>query len=146
MIFSKSFGYALRSVLYIALVCDENPRVQIEEVAIALHIPWHFLGKVMKQLAKEGIIDLVKGPFGGFSVNIKINATPLIKIISLTDSTVQFNECILRLKKCNAAKPCPLHNQMGKNRKELTDIFKETTLGDLMKKTEKNLIGLFTLP
>lgn len=142
MIFSKSFGYALRSVLYLALVSDEKPRVYIEEIAGALHIPRHFLGKIMKLMAREGIIDSVKGPFGGFSVNKKTTTTSLIRIITLTNGTAQFNECILRLKKCNADEPCPLHHRMERNRKELKAIFKETTIGDLMKNNSNDFIGL----
>lgn len=140
MVFSKSFGYALRSVLYLVMKNEEQPRVQIQEVADHLKIPRHFLGKIMKQLAKEGIIDSVKGPFGGFCINNKTTSIPLMKIIDLTDGLGQFKECVLRLKKCNAAKPCPMHGKIEKNRKELTAIFTGTTIGDLIKTDVKNFV------
>lgn len=139
MVFSKSFGYAVRSVLYLVMIHDEQPRTQIQDVAAQLKVPRYFLGKIMKQLAKEGIIDSVKGPFGGFSSNDRTRSTSLIKIIELTEGTAQFKECVLRLRKCNAAKPCPMHSRIEKNRNELISMFKATTVEDLMKGNLKYL-------
>ena len=141
MVFSKSFGYALRSILYLVMVSEEQPRVQIHEVAYHLKVPKHFLGKIMQQLAKEGIIDSVRGPSGGFSINERTTTTPLIKIIELTDGLQQFKECVMRLKKCNAARPCPMHNRIEKNRKELTLIFTGTTVGDLIKTDVEDFVN-----
>src|SRR5512138_1395209 len=100
MIFSKSFGYALRSVLYVVMVSKEQSRVQIQEVADRLQIPKHFLGKIMKMLAKEKIIDSVKGPFGGFSVNENTTSIPIFTLLEITDGIDQFQECSLRLRRC----------------------------------------------
>lgn len=140
MVFSKSFGYALRSILYIVSINDTQPRVQILEVAGHLKVPRHFLGKIMKELAKEGLINSVKGPFGGFSINEKTLKTSLLKIIELTDGTKQFNECVLRLRKCNAAKPCAMHQRIEKNRRELLAMFTDTTVNDLIKTNTKDFV------
>ena len=51
MIFSKSFGYAIRGILYIAVMKNEKQRVQLDEMAGKLNIPRHFLGKIMKRMA-----------------------------------------------------------------------------------------------
>lgn len=141
MIFSKSFGYALRSILYVVMVNENQPRVQIQEVADNLQIPKHFLGKIMKMLAKEKIIDSVKGPFGGFFVNESTTSTPLIKLMELTDGLEQFQECSLRLRKCNADKPCPMHNRIVQNRNELIAMFSSTTVGDLIRKDQEDFIN-----
>lgn len=122
------------------MVKDEQPRVQIQELAAHLKIPKHFLGKIMQQLAMEGVIDSVKGPFGGFSINKKTIDTPLLKLIELTDGLQQFKECVLRLKKCNAAKPCAMHNKIERNRRELAMIFTNTTIGDLIKSDVENFV------
>ena len=76
MIFSKSFGYALRGVLYVALSADKGP-VQLNEIAEALGVPRHFMGKIMKRLAHNSILDSQKGPSGGFEI-LKISYTWLI--------------------------------------------------------------------
>ncbi|MBI1782425.1 MAG: Rrf2 family transcriptional regulator [Sphingobacteriales bacterium] len=140
MVFSKSFGYALRSILYVVMINENQSRVQIQEVADNLQIPKHFLGKIMKMLAKEKIIDSVKGPFGGFSVNDGTTSIPLIRLMELTDGLEQFQECSLRLRKCNADKPCPMHHRIAQNRNELIAMFSSTTVGDLIKSDDKDFI------
>ncbi len=133
MVFSKSFGYALRSILYIAMISDTRQRrVQIQEIAQKLNVPRHFLGKIMKRVAKEGIIDSVKGPYGGFALNERTLSTKVIAIVDITDGMGQFNSCILRLRKCNPEKPCPLHHRIEENRREFTRIFADTTIADLL--------------
>jgi Rrf2 family protein len=140
MLFSKSFGYALRSILYLVMVNEEQPRVQIQEIATHLQVPQFFLGKIMKVLAKEKIIDSVKGPFGGFSINESTISTPLIKIIKITDGLEQFNECVLRFRKCNASRPCPMHDRIVNNRNELLAIFTNTTVGELIQKDTRDFL------
>lgn len=140
MVCSKSFGYALRGVLYVAMMSDQKPRVQVDEIAIKLAVPKHYLGKIMKQVVKEGILSSTKGPYGGFSTNEDTLKSPLIKILNITDGFEQLNTCVLRLRKCNSSRPCPLHEQIEANRKEWIQIFSKTSVGDLLNKEEANFL------
>ena len=141
MIFSKSFGYALRSVLYIALTAEEGKRVQIDEIAKKLNVPRYFLGKVMNKIVKEKILDSAKGPYGGFQLNDKTLATPLLRLIHITEGTDQFKNCVLSFRKCNAKRPCPLHHQLEAYKNQLLQLFSETTIGDVLKKNDPNFIN-----
>src|SRR6516164_3759971 len=69
MIFSKSFGYAVRGVLYVTFKQNNGRFVQVEEIASSLAVPKHFMGKILKRLVKEQILTSAKGPNGGFRVN-----------------------------------------------------------------------------
>ena len=84
MVFSKSFGYALRAILYIALSNKQKENIQLDEIAEQLALPRHFLGKVMNKLTNEGILNSIKGPHGGFSITEETLQTTLIKIIEIT--------------------------------------------------------------
>ena len=132
MFFSKSFGYALRGVIYVALVHEENRRVQVDEIAQRLAVPKHFLAKIMNRVVKEGILNSTKGPYGGFSINEETLNAPLIRLLKITDGMEQFNTCVLKLRKCNKANPCPLHFLMDKNRNDLLRNFSQTTIADLL--------------
>ncbi len=140
MFFSKSFGYALRGVLYVALVSEEKRRVQVNEIAKRLAVPKHFLAKIMNRVVNEGILDSTKGPYGGFSVNKETFSSPLIRILKITDGMEQFSTCVLRLRKCNKTNPCPLHFLMEKNRNDLLKNFSQTTVADLL--GQENKIGI----
>jgi Rrf2 family transcriptional regulator, iron-sulfur cluster assembly transcription factor len=137
---SKSFGYALRGILYISLMDDENRKVQVDEIAENLAVPRHFLGKIMKQVAKAGIIGSTRGKQGGFFITKNTLITPLIEIVYLTDGKDHFNSCLLSLRKCNASNPCPLHNKFTKHRKGIFNVYSQTTIGDLLRENKPEFI------
>ena len=80
MLFSKSFGYALRGILYIASMQDEHRLIQIDEIAAQLNVPRYFMGKILKRLVKENILLSTKGPYGGFSLHQQTLSLPLLPI------------------------------------------------------------------
>lgn len=140
MVFSKSFGYALRGILYIAVSSNDNARIQLAEIAEKLHIPRHFLGKVMRKLAEEGVINSMKGPYGGFSINEGTMKTPLRKLINITGEGEGFQTCVLRLRRCNSQNPCPLHEEVELLRSRWQSLLASTTVGDLLKKEQPDFI------
>jgi Rrf2 family protein len=140
MILSKSFGYALRGVLYIAKMQEEKRKIQIDEIAGNLSVPRHFLGKIMQQIVKAGLLRSTKGPYGGFSLTDKTLATPLIKLVEVTDGMDQFRICVLKLKYCDGKNPCPLHYEMEKIRANFLTVFTDTSVGDLVKDSNHDFI------
>ena len=141
MIFSKSFGYAVRGVLYIAVMQDEKKYVHVEEIASSLMVPRHFMGKILKRLVKEKLIASSKGPSGGFTVNDSTLDLPLIRLVDITDGLQGFGNCVLRVKACNEANPCPLHYQVEGVKHKLKSMLYETTIGDLLKEDKKDFIN-----
>jgi len=140
MIFSKTFGYALRGVLYVAIMQEEKTKVQLDEIAQELAVPKPFLGKVMKKLVKEGVINSTKGPNGGFFINKSTMAMPLLKLIELTGEPEEFSSCVLRLRKCNAKNPCPMHFQIESLRKQWQSLLASTSIGDILRKDQPDFI------
>ena len=132
MFFSKSFGYALRGILYIALTSSERPRIQVEEIARKLVVPKYFLSKIIKSLVQRDILNSTKGPYGGISLNDKTLSTPLYELLIITSGNRQLDNCVLRLSKCNSRHPCPLHNKMEVCKKELRQVLTNTRISDLL--------------
>jgi len=140
MMFSKSFGYAIRGILYVTLMSNEKEKVQLNEIAEKLSVPRYFLAKIMRRIAKEGILSSTKGPHGGFFINKKTLKVPLVRLIELTGGLEQFNTCVLGLKRCDAANPCPLHNQIEGSKKDFYKLFATTTIADLLQKDQPGYI------
>ena len=129
--FSKTFGYALRAAAYVAIHGKGGKKLSLQELSKGLGIPHYFLGKIMQDLVRHGILDSVKGPSGGFYVNAATARTPLIDILKITDGNLVFNQCALGINRCNAASPCPLHNDFAACRNGLLEVFSIKTLGAL---------------
>lgn len=140
MILSKSFGYALRGILYIAKLRDENRKIQIDEIASNLSVPKHFLGKIMQQTVKSGLLRSTKGPYGGFSLANDTLNTPLIRLVEITDGLEQYKICVLKLKYCDGHNPCPLHHEIESIRSKFLIVFSETTIGELLKDNKTEFI------
>ena len=140
MFLSKSFGYALRGILYVAVMQDEKRKVQIDEIATKLSVPKHFLGKIMQQVVKAGLLKSTKGPYGGFCLVDETLATPVIKIVEITDGMEQFSMCALKLKNCNGLNPCPLHYEMEELKRNFLNVFTKNTIGDLLKDSKSDLL------
>ncbi|TMI66011.1 MAG: Rrf2 family transcriptional regulator [Bacteroidetes bacterium] len=133
MVLSKSFGYALRSILYMAAVQEEKKHIQLQEIAAQLDVPRHFLGKVMKRLSKQGIIDSTKGHAGGYALNENTLSTPVMAIVMLIEGEELFNTCVIGFKKCNEHNPCPLHHKVVATKNEMIEVFNKTKISDLLK-------------
>lgn len=140
MIFSKTFGYALRGVMYVAHTNEDKPRVQLEEIAKELAVPRHFLGKVMKKLVREGVLSSMKGPSGGFFINEQTTGITLLRLIEVTGESEEFSSCVLRFQECNPLNPCPMHFQIESVRKQWQSILACTTIGDLLRKDQPDFI------
>ena len=140
MFFSKSFGYALRGILYITMMQDEQRKVQIDEIAEKLTVPKHFLGKIMKQLVKTRLLHSTKGPHGGFDLTNEALSTPLMRLVEITGGVEQFNLCVLQLRTCNGVNPCPLHDEVDIIKQNLQRLFMNTTIGDLVKEDKNEFI------
>ncbi len=134
---SKSCIYALRSILFIAHNASVDSKVGIKEVALALDLPIHYSGKILQQLSKNGIIQSIKGPNGGFYLNEEAQNVKLIEIIKIIDGLEFFTSCGLGLKQCSDDHPCPLHNDFKVFRDGLWELFNSKSILDLVSKIEE---------
>ena len=140
MFLSKSFGYALRGILYIAVMQDEHRKVQIDEIATKLSVPKHFLGKILQQIVKADLLKSTKGPYGGFALTTETLATPVIKLVEITDGMEQFSMCVLNFKHCNGLNPCPFHYERDEIKRNYLSLFTKNTFGDLLKDRKSDLL------
>lgn len=151
MLFSKTFGYALRSILYIASketfeLKEKASWVQLEEIAEELKGPRYFLGKVMKRLVKAGILSSQKGPHGGFGINEVTLITSLLQIAELTGEAIHSNTCVLQIKRCNISNPCALHKRALHLRDQWVMMLQATLIADLLNDQRENFIKFMSIP
>jgi Rrf2 family transcriptional regulator, iron-sulfur cluster assembly transcription factor len=119
---------------------DEKRYVQVEEIAAKLAVPRHFMGKIMKKLAKEKILISTKGPSGGFILGEHTMQMPLMDLIVIIDGVEIFDTCALRAKECNSASPCPMHFRLESVKRNLKSILSDTIIGDLLEEDKSEFI------
>lgn len=141
--FSKTCEYGIRATIYIASCSKEGKRTRLKDIASKIDSPEAFTAKILQLLAKNNIIDSVKGPAGGFEISEKkMKSIMLHKIVLAIDGDKIYNGCGLGLHKCNASKPCPLHNKFELIRDELKSMLTTTSIYTLSEGLSEGLVWL----
>lgn len=132
MLLSKTFSYAVRSILFIALTQKEEGYVKVDTISNSLGVPKPFLSKVLKTLAKNKLLISFKGPSGGFNLNKDTLELPLLRIASITNDIPEANKYLLHITDCDPSNPCAIHNKMDVINRNLITMLTDTTLLDLL--------------
>ena len=141
--FSKACEYGMKATLYIATHSLQEERVMLKEIAREINSPEAFTAKILQQLARNKIVDSVKGPFGGFQIEKKrIDEIRLSEIVSAIDGDNIYRGCGLGLEECNAKQPCPLHDKFVNIRNNLRKMLESTSLYELATDLEGGLTFL----
>ena len=131
--FSKACEYAIRSSIYIASQAMSGRRVSLTDVAQKIESPEAFTSKILQKLVKHNIIRSVKGPGGGFDVDVNQLQKIKLKLIVEAFEGDVLNRCSLGLNECSDIQPCPFHHKYKPVKERLLHIFENTSLQDLMK-------------
>lgn len=141
--FSKACEYAIRASIYIAVKSESGQRVSLKDIAGAIDSPEAFTAKILQQLSKDQLIDSVKGPSGGFSIDKKkLQSLRLSQIVYAIDGDRIYKGCGLGLKDCSERKPCPVHHKFKAIREELKTMLEKTTVTELASGLGKGLTFL----
>ena len=130
--FSKACEYGIRASMYIALQSLEGKRVSLKEIAEEIDSPVAFTAKILQQLSRNKIVDSVKGSAGGFQIEKEqIKKIKLSEIVYAIDGNNIYVDCGLGLKKCNANKPCPVHDKFVAIRDNLKNMLESASLQEM---------------
>jgi Rrf2 family protein len=137
--FSKACEYGLRATIYIAQKTSEEKKLGIEEIAKAIDSPMHFTGKILQSLTRAQVVSSIKGPNGGFYITSKQRQFPLIAVLGAFDEDTVLKKCVLGLKECSEAKPCPMHRQYKLIKQQLIRLFESKVIDDLSSDLDKGI-------
>jgi Rrf2 family protein len=129
--FSRACEYAIRAMMYIVTKTGDGCKVSIKDIAQNTETPEPFVAKVLQTLARQGIVASIKGPNGGFFLEPKSKAIPLIDIVRAIDGDDLFVRCGLGIKHCSAKRPCPIHYEYKAIRDNIVSMLKTNTIQDL---------------
>lgn len=129
---SKTAEYALRAIIYIALGQASGKKIGIKEIAKELDLPMHFIGKILQNIVRQGLLASIKGPNGGFYLGKNGDQVTIMDVINVVDGPEVFRKCGLGLQDCSDIHPCPLHNDFKQFREGIKAVFCKKTIKDLV--------------
>lgn len=128
---SQTCKTTIKAVIYLSSKSAEGKKVGAKEIASKIDASEHTVGKTLQTLVRQGIINSMKGPSGGFFVDEEQQNQPIINIVETIEGKGIFKECGLGLSKCSETHPCPIHNEYKVARELIEKIFKEKRIKDL---------------
>ncbi len=129
-LFSKTCEYGLQAMLYLAAKTTDGPMLQ-RDISDGLDIPSDFLGKVLQSLSRNGLVSSQKGRHGGFRLAKPAQDISPLEIINAIDGPTVLHECVMGFPGCHDDSPCPVHQQWGGIRQEITEMLQTQSLQQL---------------
>jgi len=126
--FSKSTEYAIRAIIFLALRANSDKLIGTADIARELDFPAAFLGKVLQNIVKKGLVVSVKGPGGGFYVNDNTCKLSILDIVDVLEGLRFLNKCGLGLHSCDDNNPCPIHDEYQPVKAKIREALSSKTI------------------
>jgi len=130
-VLSGTAEYALRAAVHLAREGSRRP-LRAEDLAEAVDVPRNYLGKILHELVRAGVLRSTRGKRGGFQLAVPPAELPLLRIVSPFDSIQPRRRCLLGRPECNDRSPCPVHHRWRATSEQIAAFFRETTLADVL--------------
>jgi len=132
VVISKTGIYAILALAFLSkLKTDEFAGAT--QIATEVGAPPNYLGKLLKQLAEEGLVISQKGFGGGFKLAKPANKITVYDVLEPIEKVSKWNGCFLGRSRCSEKSPCNVHNRWSKIREGYLSFLKETTIAEVAK-------------
>lgn len=128
---SGTAEYALSAVVYIARQRGDA-HVTASELSREVGVPRNYIGKVLHELVRGGVLKSTRGKRGGFRLAVPADELPLLRIVALFDGIGERRRCLLGRPECSERNPCPVHHRWKAVAEEIARFFNETTIAHVL--------------
>lgn len=124
---SISAGYAIHALHFIAKANFDGP-VMAKQIAVAYQIPYDSTLRILRQLAKAGLVRAHRGCKGGFSLKRDPRKISLLEIVTAIDGRIDLTD--------------PLPENIGNRRLKLaTDKLLKEAMLDLRNRLARTFLA-----
>lgn len=136
---SKTAVHATLALAFLAEL-DGDEYAGASQIAQNVGAPRNYLGKLLKQLASEGLVESQKGYGGGFRLAESADDITLYDIVEPIDHVSRWNGCFLGRPACSDESPCAVHKRWARIREQYLKFLKQTTIAELARKGAANVL------
>jgi DNA-binding IscR family transcriptional regulator len=87
-------------------------------------------------MARQGLIQSIRGKGGGFFYGRDSEDLKLVTVLKVMEGESYFDDCILGLGRCDPDHPCPLHDEFSRIREDLLNMAEKETVQSLAARIE----------
>ena len=129
MRFTKTSEYAIRAMVY--MVHQGDRPCSANRIHQALGIPYKYLGRLLRSLAEQGLLEATRGKAGGYRIKGDKSKILLADILQAVEGLEDFRRCILGYPTCSDENPCALHRFWAGRKESIEDMIDTVSLADL---------------
>lgn len=122
--------YAVRAMLALSAP-DAEPWLSATRISGAMSIPERFLPRVLRELARSGLVEARTGRTGGYRLARPAARITVLDVIAAVEPDDDPRRCILRGIPCGLDGRCAVHETFTEARSAMLDRLAATTLADL---------------
>ncbi len=127
---SQTSEYALRAAVFLAIRADDTP-ASAQEISEAVRVPVGFLQKILRMLARQGILTARRGANGGFALAKVPSAISVLDVLRASETEIpRITRCPLGIKGHTSL--CSLHRLLDDELARAERTFASTTIEDLL--------------
>jgi Rrf2 family transcriptional regulator, iron-sulfur cluster assembly transcription factor len=127
---SRTGSHAVRALAALAAL-PEGSYAGAAWIAAAIKAPSNYLGKLLRQLARAGLVTGRKGSGGGFRLARAASDVTLLDILDPVEHVLHARACFLGRTQCSHRDPCALHARWSAVRDDYLDFLKTTKLSEV---------------
>lgn len=129
--FSRTCEYGIKIMAYLwQRDYSVSPWAGVQEIADGIESPTSFTAKVLQQLTKQGLLNSVRGPKGGFA-RVNNKTITLADIVKAIDGEKIMTNCVLGFQECSSERPCPVHHKFVSIKDNLKNVLNTTEMEEL---------------
>src|SRR5262249_3988714 len=128
---SKTGLHAVRAMVALAKL-PEGTYAGAARIAQEIAAPQNYLGKLLKALGDEGLVEAQKGLGGGLGLAGDQKRIPLLGVVEPIEHVSRWSGCIMGRPECSERDPCAIHNHWKAGRDAYVRMLQRTTLAELV--------------
>lgn len=127
---TQTSEYALRAAVFLAARSETTP-ASAQEISEATRVPVGYLQKILRMMARKGILTAQRGSGGGFAMAKVPSAVSVLDVLRATDTQpARIERCPLGIK--GHTRLCSLHRMLDTEIARAEHTFGSTSLADLL--------------
>jgi len=134
---SQRGRYALKALLFLARIEGDAPR-QAAAIAAGEDIPRKFLEAILTDLVRHGLVQSVRGKYGGYRLARAPAEITFGEVVRLTDGPLALLPCVSkkfyqRCQDCRDEASCALRRVMADVREQVSNVLDSRTIADAVR-------------
>ena len=129
----------MTAMLDLAIHLDAGP-VTLSEIADRHGISQSYLEQLFSRLRKQGLVDGLRGPYGGYKLGRPGNTISIADVIDAVDESIDATGCSGQ-QNCRGDRPCLTHDLWEDLSYQIRNYLSGLSLSELVKRKDQKTLS-----